>query len=162
MSAFRGQVSRALDEEHRATIDLMDRIERAFAHAGRAPDPELAKLIGTFGGHVELELARHFAFEEHELFPRLTDAGDGDMAALLLEEHHAIEAVAGEFLPLARAATSEALDPARRDALKRSALELVERLRGHIHKETMGLLPLVDDLLDEDTDRDLAFAYATG
>jgi hemerythrin-like domain-containing protein len=160
--SYRRQVSRALDEEHRATLDLMDRVERAFAHAGRAHDPELAKLVGAFGRHVEQELGRHFDFEERELFPRMTEAGDGDMAALLLEEHEAIHAVAGEFLPLARAAGSDTLDQGGRDALKRSSLELMERLRAHIHKETMGLLPLVDDLLDEDADRDLAFAYATG
>ena len=159
---YRRQVSRALDEEHRATLDLMDRVERAFARAGRAHDPELAKLVGAFGRHVEQELGRHFDFEERELFPRMTEAGDGDMAALLLEEHEAIHAAAGEFLPLARAPGSDTLDQGGRDALKRSSLELTERLRAHIHKETMGLLPLVDDLLDEDTDRDLAFAYATG
>ena len=159
--SYRRQVSRALDEEHRATLDLMDRVERAFARAGRAHDPELAKLVGAFGRHVEQELGRHFDFEERELFPRMTEAGDGDMAALLLEEHEAIHAVAGEFLPLARGAGSDTLDQGARDALKRSSLELMERLRAHIHKETMGLLPLVDDLLDEDTDRDLAFAYAT-
>ena len=40
-------------------------------------------------------------------------------------------------------------------------LELVERLVSHIQKETMALLPLLDDLLDEDTDRELAMAYAS-
>jgi hemerythrin-like domain-containing protein len=162
MSGYRRQVSRALDEEHRATLDLLDRVERAFAKAGRAHDAELAKLIGAFGRHLEQELGRHFDFEERELFPRMTEAGDGDMAELFLEEHNAIHAVASELLPLGRSATSDTLDQAGWDALKRGALEMTERLRAHIHKETMGLLPLVDDLLDEETDRDLAFAYATG
>jgi hypothetical protein len=30
----------------------------------------------------------------------------------------------------------------------------------HIQKETMALLPMLDDLLDDDSDRELAFAYA--
>lgn len=30
----------------------------------------------------------------------------------------------------------------------------------HIQKETMGLLPMIEDLLDDDTDRELALAYA--
>ena len=92
----------------------------------------------------------------------MTDAGDGDMAGLLIEEHEAIRAVAGELVPLARAAEAGTLDDAGWAALKRGALEMVEREVAHIQKETMALLPLLDDLLDEDSDRELAFAYAAG
>jgi len=160
MNGWQRQVSRALDEEHRATLDLLDRLERGLA--GDARDAELGRLVGGFCRHVEAELARHFDFEERELFPRLVDAGDGDMAALLLEEHHAIHTVADDMLPLGRAAAAGTLDAAGWVALKRAALEMSERLRGHIQKETMGLVPLVDDLLDESVDRDLALAYAAG
>lgn len=91
----------------------------------------------------------------------MTDAGDGDMAMLLLEEHDAIRSVVGQLLPLMRSAAVGTLDEPGWMALQRGALELVERLGAHIQIETMGLLPLLDDLLDEDTDRDLAFAYAS-
>jgi hypothetical protein len=84
------------------------------------------------------------------------------MAGLLVEEHDAIRAVCGELLPLAREAAAGTLSDAGWDALKRGALEMVERQVAHIQKETMALLPLLDDLLDEDTDRELAFAYAAG
>ena len=47
-------------------------------------------------------------------------------------------------------------------ALQRGVLELIERMVSHIQKETMALLPMLDDLLDEETDRELAFAYAAG
>ena len=158
--SYRRQVSQALDDEHRANLDLLGRVEQAFARAGRVPD--LARLAGEFGRHLDQDLARHFDFEERELFPRMAEAGDGDMAALLVEEHDAIRAVAGELLPLTRAAAAGTLDEAGWGALKRGALELVERQVAHIQKETMALLPLLDDLLDEDSDRDLAFAYAAG
>ena len=92
----------------------------------------------------------------------MAEAGDGDMAALMTEEHEAIRAVAAELRPLAEAASRGTLDAAGWDALRRGALELVERQVAHIQKETMALLPLLDDVLDEDTDRDLAFAYAAG
>ena len=46
--------------------------------------------------------------------------------------------------------------------LKVGALEMVERQVSHIQKETMALLPVLEDLLDEETDRQLAFAYAAG
>jgi hemerythrin-like domain-containing protein len=91
----------------------------------------------------------------------MTDAGDGGMAQLLTEEHAAIREVADELRPLADAAVAGTIDDGGWDALERLALEMVERQVSHIQKETMALLPLLDDLLDEDTDRDLAFAYAS-
>ena len=66
--------------------------------------------------------------------------------------------MAAELLPLARAAAAGTLDDAGWDALKRGALEMVERQVAHIQKETMALLPMLDDLLDDDDDRELAFA----
>ena len=163
--SHRRQVSRALDDEHRANLDLLGRVEQAFARAGRADGgngPDLARLAGELARHLEGDVARHFDFEERELFPRMADAGDGGMAALLTEEHDAIRAVALELLPLARAAAGGTLDHSGWGALKRGAQELVERQVAHIQKETMALLPLLDDLLDEDADRELAFTYAAG
>jgi len=44
--------------------------------------------------------------------------------------------------------------------MKRHALEMIERQVAHIQKETMALLPMLDDVLDDDDDRALAFACA--
>ncbi len=157
-------VSHSLDTEHRATLDLLGRLEQVFMRApaaGLAGDAEFTRLAGALARLIEQEITRHFDFEERELFPRMADAGQGDIAALLGEEHVAIRAVAAEVLPLARAAAAARLDPAGFVLLKRGALELVERLVAHIQKETMALLPLVDDLLDDEADRELAFAYAS-
>jgi hemerythrin-like domain-containing protein len=158
-----GQVTRVLDDEHRANLTLLARVEDVFARppSQRAMmDPDVARLAGTFGQHLEKEMTRHFDFEERELFPRMIDAGDGGMAALLVEEHDAIRAVRDEILPLARAAANGTLDAAGWQGLQRGSLELVERMISHIQKETMALLPLLDNLLDDETDRELAFAYA--
>ncbi len=156
------QVSRMLDEEHRASLLLLGQFEHALARASRNAerDPELARQLGVLARHLDNELGRHFAFEENELFPRMQDAGDGDIAALLADEHETIRSVGGELLPLARAAAAGTLDGAGWIALRPLALELVERLVAHIQKESMALLPRVEDLLDDDRDRELAFAYA--
>lgn len=162
---FSTQTSHTLHEEHRINLALLGRAEQALARAPRGEgerDPELIKLIGTLARNLEQDIDRHFGFEEKELFPRMRDAGDGEMAMLLVEEHDAIRAVAEELLPLTRAAVSGSLDAAGWDALKRGALELVERQVAHIQKEEMALLPLLDDLLDDETDRQLAFDYAAG
>jgi hypothetical protein len=60
------------------------------------------------------------------------------------------------------AAAEGELDDAGWRELKVGALEIVERQVSHIQKETMALLPVLEDLLDEETDRELAFAYASG
>lgn len=157
-----GQVSQALDSEHRNNLDVLGRVEQALARsAGAAADGELARLLPAFVRLIEQDIGRHFDFEESELFPRMAQAGDGDIAELMREEHDAIREVAAEVLPLARRAAAGSLDRAGFDALRRGASELIERQVAHIQKETMALLPLLDDLLDEDLDRDLAFAYAS-
>ena len=162
--SFLRNVSQALDTEHRNSLDLLGRVEQAFARAprsGAARDPEIARLASAFARLVEEDVARHFDFEERELFTRMTESGEADIAALLTEEHDAMRAVADEVLPLARGAAAGTLSDADFDALRRLALEMVERQVAHIQKETMALLPLLDDLLDDDADRDLALAYAS-
>jgi len=158
------QVNHMLDEEHRATLDLLRRVEQACSsasHPGGMGDAEFALLAATFAGHIEHDIGRHFDFEERELFPRLEAAGEGDFTGLLMDEHVAIRQVAAEVLPRARAAAAGTLDAAGREALTRGALEMVERLVGHIEKETRVLLPLLDDHLDAEADGELALRYAS-
>ena len=153
------QVSRCLDDEHRAHLELLNRAEQVL---GRGSAAEVAALAASLLHHLEHDIGRHFGFEETQLFPAMAEAGDGDLAALLTEEHDSIRAVVDELTPLARAAAAAPLAPAEAAALKRLMTELVERQVAHIQKESMALLPLLDDLLDEETDRQLAFAYAAG
>lgn len=151
--------SALLHREHDANLDLLGRIEQAFAGAPRR-DAELVALVRTLGAQLAQEVDRHFGFEERELFGRMIESGEGDLAALLAEEHVTIRAVAAELAPLIARAGAGTLDDAGWDALKRLARELVERLTAHIHKEESALLPLLADLLDDDADRALALAYA--
>ena len=153
------QVSRILDDEHRSNIALLGQVEQQLGRAARF-DPGLAGLMGQLVRSLEHDVDRHFLFEEESLFPRMADAGDGEMAGLLVEEHDAIREVARELLPVARQAAQGAIDEAGWSTLRRCAMELVERQVSHIQKETMALLPLLDDVLDDETDRELAFAYA--
>ena len=160
------QTSRALHEEHRGNLELLGRLEAALGRAPRrladtssAPNAELAQLIGALRRQIEHDVERHFEFEERELFSRMADAGESDIATLLAEEHDAIREVAAELLPLTRAFAEGSLDDAGWQALASGALELVERQVSHIQKEEMALLPLLEDLLDDDTDRQLAMDY---
>jgi iron-sulfur cluster repair protein YtfE (RIC family) len=153
------QVGRMLDEEHRANLELLSRMEQAI---GRAPalTPQITRLLLEFAHAMEHDIGRHFRFEEEQLFPRIADAGDGAMAALLQEEHEAIREAAAELVPLAREAAAGTIDEEGWDRLRLVTLELVERQVSHIQKETMALLPTLEDVLDPVTDGELALDYA--
>ena len=147
---FNRQTSRRLHEEHEATLALWNRFEQA---AGARTWPPEVELMRRCAAALAEEVSHHFAFEETELFPRLTEAGEGDIAELLAEEHTAIQAAAQEF--------SAALQAQDWQRLRTAGLELCERLVGHVQKEEMSLLPAIEDLLDEETDARLALAYAS-
>jgi hemerythrin-like domain-containing protein len=154
------QVSQVLDNEHRSSLDLLGRVEQAFVRAHGAAG--FTPLAPAFIRLIEHEISRHFEFEEGELFTRMTEAGEGDIAGLLRDEHDAIRAVAAELLPLARTAAAGSLDECGWVELRRGVLEMVERQVAHIQKESMALLPMLDDhLLDDDTDSALALAYSS-
>jgi hemerythrin-like domain-containing protein len=161
---FQRQVCRQLDDEHRAHLALLEQVEQLLARTARAsaaPTGEVdAALLRRLDRELGHDVQRHFGFEEQSLFPRLVDNGDGGMAELLMQEHDVIREVASELQPLARAAAAGTLDAAGWHTLAQTALELVERQVSHIQKETMALLPLLDDLLDDEADRELALAYA--
>ena len=157
--SFQCQVSRLLDDEHRSSIALLDRVDHALAGGDvRA----LQALAAPLQRQLAHEIGHHFGFEEAELFPRMAEAGDAELAQLLTEEHDTLRAVAAELQPLAALLVAGTLGAAQRSALQRLAGELVERQVAHIQKETMALLPLLDDLLDDESDRQLALAYTAG
>jgi hemerythrin-like domain-containing protein len=153
------QTGRLLDDDHRRNLAVLERMERAIGGAPAAT-PELTKLLGDFARVMEVEIGRHFDFEEQQLFTRIDEAGDGAIAALLKEEHDAIREVAAELLPLAREVAQGIVDEESWDRLRIGTLELIERQVAHIQKETMALLPLLEDVLDPDSDGELAMEYS--
>ena len=140
-------ISRRLHEEHEATLALWSRLEASLA-ANKAD----AALVRSAAAALAQELDRHFAFEESELFPRLAAGGEGDIGELLAEEHAVIREAGRAFIALAKDAPA---DP----KLRALGLELAERLVAHVQKEEMSLLPALEDLLDEDADRELISNY---
>jgi hemerythrin-like domain-containing protein len=154
------QTGRMLDDDHRTLLDLLGRVEQALSRPG-AYDAKLAPLLREFAAAAENDMLRHFQFEEEHIFPRLREAGDVGMTMLLMSEHEAIREVATELLPLLRRAAQEPLDANSWEQLRMDSLELVERQVMHIQKETMGLLPALEDLLDPQTDGELALNYAS-
>lgn len=158
------QISRRLHEEHQAILALLERFGSALARLRDAPpaadDVLWRGLLTDLAVALENEVTRHFALEEQQLFPRLRERGEGDLADLLLEEHAAIREVARPLLGLVAQARAGALDAGGWRALRSGGLELVERLSSHAQKEEGALVPLIDEMLDEATDDELFAAYA--
>lgn len=159
------QISRKLHEEHVAIIDLLGRfgraLERPGAGAPAADDAAWRVLLAQVAGALEHEVTRHFELEETQLFPRLHERGEGDLAELLLEDHELIRGVTRPLLGLLAQAQAGSLDAAGWRTLRTLGLELVDRLGSHAEKEQGALVPLVDEMLDEATDEALWTTYTS-
>lgn len=156
---YRRQTPQALDAEHRASLALYGKLEQALVARDREG---LARLAGPLARHLESEVSHHFDFEERELFPRMVEVGEDDLVALLEEEHVVVREVAATVRSLADKALTGSLDGTEWQSLRTHGLELCERLTSHAEKEEGALLPLLEDLLDDDADRDAFAAYAAG
>jgi len=161
---FNLNITRRLHEEHAATLTLWGRLELLVTARGAQWPPATGDAAATAlrdcAAALAHDVAQHFAFEETELFPRLEQGGEGDIAQLLAEEHQLIREAAGRFAELQTAAARGTLDEAGWRALKSFALELVERLVAHVQKEEMSLLPALEDLVSDDDDRALITEYS--
>jgi hemerythrin-like domain-containing protein len=161
---LRRQTARTLHEEHVAVLGLLDRFEKALLpRESAAPDrddPAWSLLLSQLKTALEHEVTRHFALEEEQLFPRLREYGSGELADLLLEEHVVIREVAGTLLELIPCAARWELDAPAWRRFRVRGLELVDRLGSHARMEEEALVPLVDEMLDEHSDREIWNAHA--
>ena len=161
MIALQRQTSRQLYEEHIHVIGLLDRLANATAHLGGAQpapnDKTWRLLLEELASALRHEVTRHFALEEQKLFPILREHGHGDLADLLYEEHQVIREVARPLLELL--ARAQTLDAAGWKSLRTLMLELVDRLGSHARMEQDALVPVVDEILDQDTDMEIWTAH---
>jgi DUF438 domain-containing protein len=157
---FSRHTNRTLHDEHVAVIDLMARFESALTRNATPPDGgEVLALLGSVRTALRTEVERHFDFEERDLFPILEDSGEGDLVALLEEEHATVRASAAAVLPLLDTARDRALSAAEWQRLRTHGLALAESLSAHAQKEEMSMLPALEDVLDEEQDSALWQRY---
>jgi hemerythrin-like domain-containing protein len=160
---FSTRVCQSLHDEHRATIGLTERIGALLDRCRRSPpdasDPPTQRLLNEIPAAMDEGVARHFDFEEAQLFPHLAAAGDSAIGAHLTGEHGVLRPLGAELAGLARAAATNGFDEHRWQAFRRISVELCNGLVEHVQKEEMVLLPLLDETLDPDTDARLHAAY---
>jgi hemerythrin-like domain-containing protein len=131
-------------------------------HRGTAPnrdDQIVAQLLSDLSTGVQSEVERHFDFEERQLFPYLEAAGDDAIGAHLTSEHEAMRPLGLRLATLAREASAQGFDQAKWEEFRRVGLELCERMLAHVQKEEMALLPLLDEVMDADSEARLYENY---
>lgn len=160
---FSNRICETLHEEHRATVALMERLERLITAHRRSPpdakDPATAQFLRELAGGVEAEVNRHFDFEEQHLFTYLQSIGDAAIGAHLTDEHSAMRPLGEQLATLARTATTTGFDAAGWDQFRRLSFELFERMLAHVQKEEMALLPLIEDSMDSEMEARLYQDY---
>lgn len=162
---FSRRTAQLLHEDHQATLIMIEQLEDLIARAKRnlpdINDTATRKTLEHAATAVEQEVRDHFAFEEEELFTRLADMGDAEIGEHLREEHHAILPVGEQVASLARTALDSGFSDQSWPQFKAHAGELIERLLAHIQKEEMALLPMLEELLDPQTDFELSENYGS-
>ncbi|MCW2314880.1 hemerythrin-like domain-containing protein [Rhodoblastus acidophilus] len=155
---FANRISQTLHEEHRATIELMERLETMIARKQplEAGDALLRDLVAA----IDNDTLRHFDFEESHLFPLLQSVGDQLIGDHLTEEHDAMRPLAEKLRTVAGAAQAAGFDAVGWKAFQQAGAAFVQRMLIHVQKEEMALLPLVEDMMDADAEARLHGIYA--
>lgn len=165
MFTFDRQITRTLHDEHLITISVLERLEGVFQKYGpkKTPmgdNPEITALLGDIINLVECDVKNHFAFEEDKLFPLLSAMGDSPISSILTGEHNVISPLGGLLSELAKTARADGFNDASWVQFRLSGVELIERMISHIQKEEMALLPMLEDIVEDDEDAELMMTYS--
>ncbi len=162
---FQRRTAQLLHEDHQATVAIFETLEDMIVSAKRStPDTTEASIRTALEqaiAAIDEEVSSHFAFEENELFTRLEDLGDTGIGEHLREEHQAILPISQQVAKLARRALEDGFSEVSWLEFRSQTGELIERMFAHIQKEEMALLPMLDDILDPETDMQLSENYTS-
>lgn len=161
---FSNRVSQKLHEEHRATVTLIERLVNLLARQRQSGAPDVndrgtAQLLADLAAGLEVEVLRHFAFEEDEIFSFLEAAGEAAIGEHLTSEHQIMRPLGVRLAALARSAAGKGFDAASWEEFRGVAGDLCQRLAAHVDKEEMALLPLLDETMDAATEARLYEQY---
>ena len=158
------QTARMLHDEHMEEVAVLERLESVL-HTHKITEPPstedtiIHSMLADVISSVDEQVNHHFVFEEEHLFPKLTELGEGGIGEFLKSEHRMIRETGGAVLEIARDAKENGFNAENWKNFHHAGRELIEWVVGHVQKEEMGLLPLVEQIIEEDDDMELAEAY---
>jgi hemerythrin-like domain-containing protein len=160
---FENRICQKLHAEHASVIALLERLTHTIARARtdvpNAKDPMVAKVMNDLAAELPGEVARHFDFEEAELFPYLSEAGNQGIGAHLTYEHTIIRPIGAALVKLIGDVRAQGFDAARWAEFRRLGQELNDSLVPHAQKEDMALLPMLEGAMDAATEARLYQEY---
>ncbi len=161
---FSRRTAQLLHEEHRTTLAVIETLEGLVASAKKIPpdtsDVQVQTILKQAMENISQEIGAHFAFEEEQLFTRLAEFGDEAIGEHLKEEHQAMRPLAQQITDLTSQGLESGFDEKSWGQFRVVAGELSERIFTHIQKEEMALLPMLEELLDPETDMKLATLHS--
>ena len=162
--AFERRITGILHDEHMATLALLAAIEELLAGGKQRPPALDAQSIRStlekISAAIEDEVCRHFTFEEEQLFTRMAEHGDDALGQDLEREHEVILPIGLQLSALAQRALKQGFSGDDWSEFFALGGEFVSRLQPHVDKEEMALLPIVDEIIDRETDFALCEMYA--
>ena len=161
---FARRITEIMHEEHTATLALITGLDKLLARGRRRPsDAEIAAHRSSLEGlasAIEDEVCKHFTFEEEQLFPRMAENGDDALGRELMREHEVILPIGLRLAALAKRALMTGFSDQDWTEFCEQGADFIARLQPHIDKEEMALLPIVDDVIDRETDFELCALHA--
>ena len=154
------ELGKVLHEEHFRILVPICGLENRIA-GGRASEPldpcneDDRNLLDDLVSSLE-QVIQHNVFEETVLFPLLCDQGEEELAELLVQEHVAIGPLARRLSGLAAELLALGTSPARWNAFRDVAQDLVSEMLLHLQKEELSVVQRLDAFLDTETDHRLA------
>lgn len=115
---------------------------------------QLADLITALDAVV-----RHNAFEEKELFPILCSSGAEDLADMLADEHLVMVPLVQRLRRLAGELLEGGVDQLKWRNFCQTASEFTAQILAHLQKEELGVVQVIDSLLDHHQADALAHRY---
>ena len=157
------ELGKILHEEHfRIIMVLCDLEHRITGKAAfRSLDPRCEVDRGWLRDLLFCldQIVDHNAFEEDELFPMICAHGEGELAALLIDEHEAIGPCAKRLHAIALEIIEAGMDAQRWDDFKTVGFQLISEMMFHLQKEEMTVVQRLEVFLDARADHQLALKH---
>lgn len=157
-------LSELLHREHLETLavagELEARVDDRRAGPIKIGDDDRSQLQALIR-IADVDIGRHYRFEEEVLFPKLAAAGLGPMIEVLVMEHDAVRAIVGPLRAAAEAALAVGFTQETWATFREGVFDLINSVSFHIQKEELGVIRQLATVLGADADRELGRLYAS-